>query len=179
MRAIATLLGLAIPLVAQYSAKVRPQFEDFPAEGAFQGPNAPVQLLTFSERMFKTRLTEASKAPPNFAGHLRFVSWGCGANCGAGALVDLTSGRVIQPPLAEGSTGVLRWAFMFGFYSISSPAWEHRPDSRLFVLRVGMTDTRKFRDYLPDTYYYLWENGRFRLLLRVPADESAVRGHQK
>ena len=74
---------------------------------------------------------------------------------------------------------MLRWAFKFGFYSISSPAWEHRPDSRLFVLRVGMTDTRKFRDYLPDTYYYLWEDGRFRLLLRVPADESAVRAHQK
>ncbi len=179
MRVVAALVAFVLPLAAQYSAEARPRFEDFPVGEIFHGPNAPVQLRISSERLFTTRLTEASKEPANFAGHLRFVSWGCGANCGAGALVDLMSGRVIQPPLAEGSTGVLRWAFKFGFYSISSPAYEHREDSRLFVLRVGMTDTRKFRDYLPDTYYFVWEHNRFRLLLHVPADESAVHAPQK
>ena len=44
-----------------------PRFEDYPVPEKWQGPAAPVKLTTASERMFATRLREASKQPPDFA----------------------------------------------------------------------------------------------------------------
>jgi hypothetical protein len=50
-----------------------PRFEDYPVTDTFNGPAAPVRLTRWEERMFRTRLTEASKEPPDFAGHYRFA----------------------------------------------------------------------------------------------------------
>src|ERR1022692_4187763 len=86
-----------------------PRFEDYSSLKAWHGPAAPIKLVTRSERMFRTRLTEAAKEPPNFAGHYRITYWGCGSVCGAGALIDLETGNVCPPPLGGNGEGWDRW----------------------------------------------------------------------
>src|ERR1700744_3199878 len=82
-----------------------PRFEDYPAATDWHGPAPPVKLVTRSEEMFQTRLTEGAKEPANFAGHYRFTFWGCGASCSASAIIDLETGDVYAPPLAEKGEG--------------------------------------------------------------------------
>jgi hypothetical protein len=89
-----------------------PRFEDYPANEEWQGPLAAVKLVTASERMFVTRLTEAAKQPPDFAGHYRFAGWGCGSVCAAGAIVDLKTGVVYPPPFGGKYTGVAHWILL-------------------------------------------------------------------
>ena len=45
---------------------------------------------------FRTRITEKVEEGPNFAGRYVYVEWGCGARCGAGAVVDPESGEIVE-----------------------------------------------------------------------------------
>jgi hypothetical protein len=85
----------------KWIAKTPPQFQAFPVTESWHGTAAAVKLTTRSDRMFKTNLTNASKKPPNFAGHYRIAYWGCGSACAAGALVDLQTGRCISPAVSK------------------------------------------------------------------------------
>lgn len=143
-----------------------PRFEDFQADVDWHGPNVAVQLNSASERMFRTRLTDAAKEPPNFAGHYRFAGWGCGSICGAGAIVDLQTGAVYQPPLGGRGQGWDRW--------ISCPAmfdgtgYKYRLDSRLMIVRCGSSFNEHGKNW-PDVYYLLWEGTQFKELLHIRA----------
>jgi hypothetical protein len=150
----------------------RPSFEDFPLGKPPSIIRAPIRLELRAEQMFKTRLTEASKKDPNFAGSLRSVGWGCGSNCAAGAFIDLESGLVYRQPLAPGTSGWDRWVFKDGFFE-GAGAWG-RLDSRLLIIRCGMTWLERIDRIVPDTYYFLWEGDHFRRLLKVAADESEL-----
>jgi len=50
---------------------------------------------------FITRITEAAKQEPNFAGRYSLTSWGCGTSCQSGAVVNLVTGEVIAIPTAS------------------------------------------------------------------------------
>ena len=91
------------------TVKHPPRFEDFPVTENWNQPPAPLKLTIHSERMFRTQLTNAAKEPPNFAGHCRITFWGCGSQCGAGAVVDLQTGSVFPPPLGAHGNGWERW----------------------------------------------------------------------
>jgi hypothetical protein len=107
---IAYLFSLwAFLLSAQPQA---PRFEDFPVSSDWHGPNATLRLTTASERMFRTRLTEAAKEPADFGGHCHFAGWGCGLACAAGAIIDLQTGVVHPPPMSGGQQGWERWNFL-------------------------------------------------------------------
>ncbi len=100
------LLLFLIPALLSSQAPVAnqgrlPRLEDYPVPETFTGPAAQVNLRRWEERMFRTRLMEASKQSPDFAGHYRFAIWGCGTMCAAGAIVDLKTGTVYPPPLGE------------------------------------------------------------------------------
>lgn len=102
---------LLVLLSALLSAETDvPRFEDYPAPTDWHGPAAPVRLVIRSERMFQARLTEGAKKPPVFAGHYSFPGWGCGSVCIAGAIIDLQTGDVYAPPLAQkGWEGAAHW----------------------------------------------------------------------
>ncbi len=78
-----------------------PKFEDFPATKQFSGsPKMP----DFGGRdkdysTFRTRITEATKEGPNFAGKYRVIEIGCGTGCKSVVLVDLSTGQVQNFPL--------------------------------------------------------------------------------
>lgn len=108
----ACILGIAAQEAGlkKWTPNNPPRFDDFPVKGTRHGPNAPVKLRTRSERMFTTNLKNAGKGPPNFAGRYRMTYWGCGSFCSAGALIELPTGEVFQPPLAEANgSGWMRW----------------------------------------------------------------------
>jgi hypothetical protein len=121
-----------------------------------------------SERMFKTRLTEAARGAPNFAGKLRSAVWGCGSNCAAGAFIDLETGIVYAQPLAKGTRGWERW--MIPDEMFEGAGMYGRPDSRLLIVRCGKRWLDKEELLVPDTYYFVWEGDRFRRLMKITAD---------
>lgn len=144
---------------AQTSAGSPPRFDDYPVIETWQGPSAPIKLLTPSERMFRTQLTTASKQPPDFAGHYRFTAWGCGSFCVAGALINLKTGVVFSPPLGAKGGGWNRWIFCGGI--IDGPYVDYRPDSSLMIVHC--------QEQIEDTtvHYLVWENTGFRQILRA------------
>ena len=81
--------GLYLALFNQNAPSGVPKFEDYRNIEEWSGPNAEPKIVTRAERMFRTRLREAARQAPNFAGHYRFTTWGCGSNCVQGAMVDL------------------------------------------------------------------------------------------
>ena len=74
-----------------------PRFSDYPVRERFQGKTAPL-VLTRAARMYRTRLKEAAKRKPNFAGHFIVTTWGCGTECIAGAIIDARTGHVFMLP---------------------------------------------------------------------------------
>lgn len=135
------VISLLSSAVAQSPAQgdQRPRFEDYPVTEQWRGSPVPVKLTTASERQFRTRLTDASKQPPNFAGHFRFTFWGCGSNCGAGAVIDLQTGVVYPPPLGAHGNGWDRWIISPAFFEDSGV--DFRPNSRLVIVRCGIKNS--------------------------------------
>jgi hypothetical protein len=153
---------------AQESGKHPPRFEDFPVAEKWNQAPALVKLTTPSDRMFRTRLTNAAKVPPNFAGHYSIAIWGCGSNCISGAVVDLQTGTVMSPPLATSAA----------HFSICQSAYEnsgvdYRLDSRLMIVRCGLNYSERLDRNIPDNYYLVLEDNHFRQLLHLSGRQAA------
>lgn len=148
-----------------YDAQHPPRFEDFPAAEEWSQERVPVKLSTRSERMFQTQLTNAAGEPPNFAGHYRLAFWGCGSMCGAAAVVDLQTGSAFPPPLGDHGDGWDRWIMTPAFAEDSGV--DFRLDSRLVVVKGGINYSDAVQKNVPDEYYFVWENNRFRQLLFI------------
>jgi len=155
-----------------------PRFEDYPVTETWHDTPAPVKLTTASERLFRTNLTNAAKEQPNFAGHYRITYWGCGSNCSAGALVDLQTGDVFPPPLAKPKgAGWERWIMCTASFEGADD--EFRLGSRLLVVRCGLNYSQRLQKNIPDTYYFLWEQNRFRQLLYIFGKEPSGKSLQQ
>lgn len=147
---------ILLPLVAK--SQSIPKWEDFHVSTIWKGPNAPVKLVRRDERMFRTRLTEAAKEPPDFAGHYRVAGWGCGSACGTAAIIDLETGKIYPPPGKSGKeTGWERW--MVGGGITDGSYFETRLDSRLAIVRQQGRDPAT-----QDVKYYKWTGSKFKLL---------------
>jgi hypothetical protein len=150
----------------KYDANHPPRFEDFPVAEKWNQERASLKLSTGSERMFRTQLTNAAKEPPNFGGHYRITYWGCGSVCSAGALVDLHTGDAFPLPLAKpNGTGWEKWIMCTA--SFEGTGDEFHIDSRLMIVRCGMNFSESLKKNVPDLYYFVWENNRFRQLMFI------------
>lgn len=111
-------LALAFPLVAVANPPAKClDFLAYTVAGPIGGPYvAPVLEKSNPAHRFRTVIREGANAPPDFAGHLRVVTWGCGSPCLSLALVDRKSGKVWL--MADKAAAL-------GF--------EHHADSRLLV----------------------------------------------
>jgi hypothetical protein len=133
------------------------RFEDFPAGALYAGHGRLV--LGPADRAFRTRLREAARQPPDFAGHYVLALWGCGTECIMGAAINLRSGRVAWLP------GTLCCWYKGGQGETQEIEPVHyRRDSRLIVLN-GM---RNEREGDLGTHLYAMEGGRFVHLLDLP-----------
>jgi len=161
-----------LAVVAQTAPKSPPRFEDFPSPIDWKGPAAPLNLAARADRSFRTRLLQATKEPPNFGGHYRVTTWGCGSECASGAIVDLATGQVIAPPLGKDTNAVMH-------FNVCSSAFEGfgvdtRTDSRLLILRCGLNFDVELNRNVPDVYYFLLESQGFRELLHLRGREARL-----
>jgi hypothetical protein len=150
--------------------KEAPRFQDYPVAKTFTGRNAAVRLVSDEDRKYRTMLTQGASGKLNFAGDYILVLWGCGSGCAEGAVIDA-------------KTGVVSWLpyFVVGCDSTcidfaDKEFIEFRPDSKLLILN-GQRGTVKGRGAakaedmgVPGSFYYLFENGNFRLLHSVAAE---------
>lgn len=97
-RRVFLLLLLLASLVSTALPQNRvPRFKEYPVDEIYKEKNAPL-VLTQKDREFRTKLREAANEKPNFAGHYILTTWGCGAECVMGALVDAKTGKVYWLP---------------------------------------------------------------------------------
>jgi hypothetical protein len=165
--AVPLICALTMSAWAQGPSAQVPRFEDYPVKESWQGMRTPLNLTTRSERMFRTRLTNAAKETPNFAGHYRFATWGCGSECISGAVIDLQAGTVLSPPLA---TRVAHFSVCQSAYENSGV--DYRLDSRLIIVRCGLNYSERLDQNVPDAYYFLLEDNRFRQILHLSGKRS-------
>jgi hypothetical protein len=130
------------------AAGALPGFAQYAVSGYFQGMPASMDLASHPDAArFADRLSPELDQGPNFAGHYRLVSWGCGTHCTASLIVDLRSGAVHDGVVAE--LGLL-----------------FRADSALLI--VNPHPERSFEvGEVPAwaaTRYYRWHHDRLELL---------------
>lgn len=152
LRSAATCLGLlsgTAALAEPPGASRRhqlPRFEDFPAKQVFTGTNR-LLLRSPDDWLFRTRLRDAARRRPDFAGHYVLARWGCGAMCQSVAIIDVRSGRVTWTP---GS--ICCWTSEDN----SIEPVQFRPDSSLLVL----TGLRNEKEGDNGIHYYRIEGSR-------------------
>ena len=131
-----------------------PAFKRFPAPPVFRGRHAKPTLNTKFAKLFRTRLREAAKRKPNYAGIHALALWGCGSQCLYGAAVNLVTGKVVFIPRAP------------------TLCFDARLNSRLLMLADGGDAG------FPQTYAFYDFNGRaFRLVKEIefPEDSTAMK----
>ncbi len=150
--------GHSLPGVPLLQAK-RPafQFEDFPVHEIYHGrPASPVFPKHFG---FYTKVREAARKGPNFAGHYTIAEWGCGSGCQSFVVVDAISGTLYYSAPFED----------LDLPSVSYGGVEYRLDSSLFIAD-GCPEhvTPKETVYEPCSIsYYEFKDRQFHLLARI------------
>lgn len=72
-----------------------PRFSDYKAEPPLHQRAAQVDWSSHPQaRQYRTRLTEGLSQSPDFNGHYKVVTYGCGTGCQGNWLLDLETGRV-------------------------------------------------------------------------------------
>ena len=134
-----------------------PQFKDYPAKGKYAGKNARV-VLKGDDRNYRTRLREAARETPNFAGHYIIAAWGCGAGCLMGAVIDANTGKVYWFPHT-----ICCWNETNRDEDFKPI--EFRPNSRLIVF----TGLRDEKDGDQGAHFYEFDGKRFKLIRTIAA----------
>jgi len=151
------LILLAGSAVAQSRV---PQFRNYPISEAYIGKTAPL-VITREDKMFRTRLREAAKEKPNFAGRYIVTAWGCGTSCVMGAAIDAKTGKVHW-----WNFSVCCWGYDVDekFQPI-----EFRLNSNLIVF----SGARNEKDGDIGTHSYKFENGRFVHIRSILKDDQS------
>lgn len=126
-----------------------PAYEDYPAVD--QGNLTIADEIDWdsheNSRMFTTRLSEALKSGPNFAGHYAVTYFGCGTGCQDNYVIDVTTGKIVANFTSE----------MGSFF---------KPDSRLLVTNLPDTPEDFIAPYLSQgaiiSFYEMTEDRAFR-----------------
>lgn len=72
-------------------------FQEFTVDEIYQADHYKVDFSTCPQaKEFQTRITETVQEGVNFAGKYAYAEWGCGTNCGAGAIIDIETGEIVE-----------------------------------------------------------------------------------
>lgn len=94
MRVLLVLMLALTPTLAP-AQHHPPRFQNYPAAGYYTGPCVALKLRPGTNAWyFRTRIREAAKGRPNFAGHYVLATWGCGAECLSSVVIDVQTGVV-------------------------------------------------------------------------------------
>lgn len=151
--ALSLLLLLFPSQPATAQPKAPPHFEDFPVAEQFTGKPARVKFTSRRARLYRTTIRMQAEELPDFAGHYKVATWGCGAGCAGFAVVDLKTGKVYFVPRVEAVMALLEQ---------DEDPIQRRADSRLLILQGTVMDAAERTQR--GKFYYGWKNNRFRLL---------------
>lgn len=154
--AIAAAALTTIPATSRAADRV-PQFAEYRAGPTYMGPAKPIERSEFT-RAYRTRLQQAAKERPNFAARFHLVTWGCGTSCVTGAVIDLSSGKVVPLPFSVCCNRSTDPAF--------NPV-EVRPTSRLVVFSGLRNEEEPM-----GAHFYEFDGQAFRLIRTVEDDGS-------
>jgi hypothetical protein len=135
-------------------------FRHYPAKAA-HGPWHAPDVRHGTAHLYRTRLREASRGQPDFAGRYKIVSIGCGAGTVCPAIVNKATGQVHFVP-AFRSVG---WVLSDFTGAKKVERLNYRRDSRLLVI-LGM---RNETERTGGVTLYDWRDGRPHLVRFVPA----------
>jgi hypothetical protein len=155
-----------------------PSFDRYAVPVAHVKHAPRVDLSQTRARLYRTQLRDAAREGaqfgPNFAGHYRLASWGCGTGCLNWGLVDLKTGRVAFDKsmfsLENGHIDFSREK-QDGDYARARRAFYefgvllYRPDSAL-LMTLGTPNEDQSRDGMA---FYHWTGKIFRRIAFTPA----------
>jgi hypothetical protein len=148
-----------------------PRFEDFRVAAEKLRPVAP-RIVSRDAQEFRSELRDAAKAGPNFAGHYKMATWGCGSACNDFAIIDGKTGQVFFDsglrPIAADHVDMEPDA-----KPTDSAALRFRHDSRLLVV-LGAPREDDARDGIA---FFEWTGRALRPLRFVPRAEACARPH--
>ncbi len=144
-----------------------PRFKDYAVPIYTGKPARPAVRADKRSWLFRTELREAAAEGPNFAGHYRLASWGCGAACFQWAIIDLQSGKVFHPANLASTDHV---NVDEALYEGGIQAVHIRPDSRLLVVIGGINEDPKLRGIS----WFVWDGKQLKRIRFVakPYDNS-------
>lgn len=124
-----------------------PTFDQYRVNEQFDQTPVPVDLKSHPRaKRFQEALSVSASLGPNFAGHYRIVTWGCGLACLELAIVDLENGRVYFP-------GNLKRDYYQGVRDGTEP-FSFRKDSALLVVAGSPNHRERL-----GLHYFLWKSG--------------------
>lgn len=129
-----------------------PQFSDYPVKSVYTGKTAQLDLSDDYARMFRTRLRDALKEKPDFAGEYVITMWGCGASCRMYSFVSKRTGKLLNAG--------------FGGEQNAEDVIASKANSRLLVTQEEHTNENWEVESLT-TRFYILEKGKFKLLKAV------------
>jgi hypothetical protein len=148
MRAVLTAISACLWLSAAWSVQHQPAFQDFAVASKMVGSPASPKVSSGRAHMYRTLLRKEGSKPPNFAGHYRIVTWGCGTCCNEFAIVNSQNGEVYFSP------------FVVACYE-TQLGIDFKPDSRLLVITGARNEKGGGR------YFYEWTGKGLNLLLAL------------
>lgn len=156
MKFVLTSMLCAIVTIPLANAKSSvPQFIDYPVK-IYTGKTSQLDLSDESARIFRTRLRDALKEKPDFAGEYVVTMWGCGASCRMYAFINKRTGKLL-----DGG---------FGGEGSQEDVVASRANSRLLVTQEeNMNENWEIESVT--TRFYVFEKGQFKLLKTVKNPE--------
>jgi hypothetical protein len=153
-RKLLLLFSLLMFVASTICAQELPKFRDYRVTESYHGRTARL-VLTRKDRAFASRLRAAARHDkPNFAGHYILTTWGCGAGCLMGAVIDAKTGKVYW------------WDFSICCWENTDENFkpiEARLDSTLLVF----SGLRNEKEGDNGAHFYNFEGGRFVYLRTV------------
>lgn len=153
---VAAAIALFVGTLSVTAQTGTPRFTDYPVSERYTGKTAPL-VLSRAAREFRTRLRQAAREKPNFAGRFIVATWGCGTECVEGAIIDARTGHVFMLPFS-----LCCWAAT-GVDESFKPV-EFRPNSSLIVL----SGARNEKEGDLATRFYRFQKNRLVLLKSIP-----------
>ena len=89
------LIGISLA----HAKNAVPQFKDYPVKSVYTGKTAQLDLSDEGAKMFRTRLRDALKEKPDFAGEYVITMWGCGASCRMYSFINKRTGKLLSDGL--------------------------------------------------------------------------------
>lgn len=145
---LTTLLLASCSMAAQAENK-SPKFTDYSVKSVYTGKTAKLDLSDPSAKMFRTRLSDALKEKPDFAGEYVSTMWGCGADCRSYSFISKRTGKLLDA--------------YFGGESNAEDVVATNPKSRLLVTEQENKDENYNVESITVRYYVL-ENGKLKLI---------------